>query len=53
MTGFFSSAVFETKASAEIATNRAKCQCGKRHYSPGSGNDTTIYISGGSSHEQA
>lgn len=48
MTGFFASAVFATNASAAIATNRVRSQCGKRHYCPGSGNVTTIYISGGS-----
>ncbi|WP_155924003.1 hypothetical protein [Mesorhizobium sp. L103C119B0] len=46
MTGFFASAVFATKASAENATNRAKSQCGKRYYCAGSGNVTTVYISG-------
>lgn len=47
MTGFFSSAVFATKASAENATNQAKSECGKGYYSAGSGNVTTVYISGG------
>lgn len=46
MTGFFASAVFVTKASSETATNQPKSQCGKRHYCPGSGNVTTVYISG-------
>lgn len=46
MNGFFASAVFATKASDEIATDLAKSRCGKRHYCAGSGNVTTIYISG-------